>query len=139
MRIIKSILIFTIMLTVSFGVQAAKKDKSKKAEDIYSFAEKIEVFDKEAAKELRSEMKSLTRKERKRLTEMVLSDIESLKEGKSVQGGDDMILYYILAVLLPPLAVGLYTDWQKPTLFNLLFTIIGWLPGVIHAFIVFGA
>ncbi|MBC8047276.1 MAG: YqaE/Pmp3 family membrane protein [Fimbriimonadaceae bacterium] len=47
-----------------------------------------------------------------------------------------MAVLYILAIILPPLAVGLYTDWDTPTLWNLLFTLIGWLPGVVHAFIV---
>lgn len=46
------------------------------------------------------------------------------------------ILTIILAVLLPPLAVGLRYGISKQFLLNVLLTLIGWLPGVIHAFIV---
>jgi len=46
-----------------------------------------------------------------------------------------MVLLYILAVLLPPVAVGIYTNWEaKPTLIDLLLTLIFWLPGVVYAF-----
>jgi uncharacterized membrane protein YqaE (UPF0057 family) len=135
MKILKNLFILSLMLVLSLGAQASRKNKDKKAEDIYSFASKIEVFDKAAAKALRAEMKSLTRIERERLMDMVMSDVEKIKSGQSVKG-DDMIVYYVLAVLIPPVAVGLYTDWEsKPTLINLVLTFIGWLPGVVHAFI----
>ena len=138
MKILKSTLTILVILVMSFGAQAAKKDKNKKAEDIYAFAEKIELFDKAAAKALKTEMNSLTRTERERLMDMLMSDVENIKSGKSVKG-DDMVIYYVLAVLIPPVAVGLYTDWEsKPTLINLVLTFIGWLPGVVHAFIVIG-
>ncbi|MFZ3578911.1 YqaE/Pmp3 family membrane protein [Virgibacillus sp. DJP39] len=39
---------------------------------------------------------------------------------------------YILAVLLPPVAV-LFTGRPVQVLINVLLTIIGWIPGVIHA------
>lgn len=46
------------------------------------------------------------------------------------------ILDIILAILLPPLAVGLRTGINGTFFLNVVLTIIGWLPGVIHAFIV---
>ncbi|MFC7357879.1 YqaE/Pmp3 family membrane protein [Jejudonia soesokkakensis] len=42
----------------------------------------------------------------------------------------------ILNLVLPPLAVFLKHGLGKVFLINLLLTIIGWVPGVIHAFIV---
>jgi len=42
----------------------------------------------------------------------------------------------ILNILLPPLAVFLKHGLGGTFLISLLLTIIGWLPGVIHAFIV---
>jgi len=45
---------------------------------------------------------------------------------------------YILAIFLPPVAVGIHTNWGKPTIFSLLWSICGFLPGIIHAFIVLG-
>jgi uncharacterized membrane protein YqaE (UPF0057 family) len=46
------------------------------------------------------------------------------------------ILTVILSILLPPLAVALKHGLGKDFLINLLLTILGWLPGVIHAFYV---
>ncbi|WP_431134240.1 YqaE/Pmp3 family membrane protein [Psychroserpens mesophilus] len=46
------------------------------------------------------------------------------------------ILTIILNILLPPLAVAMQHGIGKQFLISLLLTIIGWLPGVIHAFIV---
>ncbi len=46
------------------------------------------------------------------------------------------ILTIILNILLPPLAVFLRHGLGKDFLINLILTIILWLPGVIHAFIV---
>ena len=46
---------------------------------------------------------------------------------------------YILAILLPPVAVALHTGLAGPTIINILLTMLGWLPGVIHAFIVLAA
>ena len=46
------------------------------------------------------------------------------------------ILTIILNILLPPLAVFLKHGLGTTFLINLILTIILWLPGVIHAFIV---
>ncbi len=42
---------------------------------------------------------------------------------------------YLLAILLPPVAVFLHGSAGQ-TLLNVLLTLIGWLPGVIHALLV---
>lgn len=46
------------------------------------------------------------------------------------------ILSIILAILLPPLAVGLRYGLGSAFWINLLLTLIGYLPGIIHAFYV---
>ncbi|HBR53156.1 MAG TPA: YqaE/Pmp3 family membrane protein [Flavobacteriaceae bacterium] len=46
------------------------------------------------------------------------------------------ILTIILNILLPPLAVFLKHGLSSTFLINLILTIIFWLPGVIHAFVV---
>jgi uncharacterized membrane protein YqaE (UPF0057 family) len=115
---------------------AAKKDKTKTAEDVYEYASQMTEFTPETKALLKAEMKSLTRKERERLMDMVMEDVEEVMSSKGVQASDNMVALYILAVLLPPVAVGLYTDWQMPTVWNLIFTLLFWLPGIIHAFIV---
>ncbi|WP_081990177.1 YqaE/Pmp3 family membrane protein [Psychroserpens sp. Hel_I_66] len=46
------------------------------------------------------------------------------------------ILTIILSVLLPPLAVFLQHGIGKQFLISVILTILGWVPGVIHALIV---
>ncbi|MGB5943736.1 MAG: YqaE/Pmp3 family membrane protein [Leeuwenhoekiella sp.] len=46
------------------------------------------------------------------------------------------VLTIVLCLLLPPLAVFLKHGLGGAFLLNLLLTILGWLPGVIHAFYV---
>ena len=54
---------------------------------------------------------------------------------QSSQMGDSAILYIILCILIPVIAVGLATDWDLiPTLLCLLLMLLFWLPGIIYAF-----
>ncbi len=46
------------------------------------------------------------------------------------------ILEIIFAILLPPLGVGLRYGISKEFWINLLLTLLGYIPGLIHAFIV---
>lgn len=46
------------------------------------------------------------------------------------------MLTIILNILLPPLAVYMHHGVGQDLLINILLTIIGWIPGVIHAFLV---
>lgn len=46
------------------------------------------------------------------------------------------LLTIILSVLLPPLAVALNRGISSAFLINVVLTLIGWIPGVIHAFYV---
>jgi len=46
------------------------------------------------------------------------------------------ILTIILNIIFPPLAVGLKHGLSGTLLINILLTMLAWLPGVIHAFIV---
>ncbi|MBZ9632261.1 YqaE/Pmp3 family membrane protein [Salegentibacter sp. LM13S] len=50
-----------------------------------------------------------------------------------------IMLTIILNILLPPLAVFLKHGLGVTFLISLLLTALGWVPGVIHAFIVNGS
>lgn len=53
--------------------------------------------------------------------------------------GDDIPVWllYVLAIVFPPIAVGLATDWEtKPLIVNIILCVLSWLPGIIHALIV---
>lgn len=43
------------------------------------------------------------------------------------------ILKIIIAIILPPLAVALSSGIGKDFFINVLLTLLGWIPGVIHA------
>lgn len=43
------------------------------------------------------------------------------------------LLTIILCVLLPPLAVFMRTGLSGKFIVNIILTLIGWIPGVIHA------
>lgn len=45
------------------------------------------------------------------------------------------LAYYALAILLPPLAVGLTNGGGKRVGLALLLTLVGWLPGTVYAFL----
>lgn len=46
------------------------------------------------------------------------------------------MLQIILAILLPPVAVALDRGLGVQLLLNILLTILGWIPGAIHALLV---
>ncbi|MCW8981702.1 MULTISPECIES: YqaE/Pmp3 family membrane protein [Altibacter] len=46
------------------------------------------------------------------------------------------LLTIILSILLPPLAVFLKHGLGTTFLISVILTLIGWIPGVIHAFVV---
>jgi len=46
------------------------------------------------------------------------------------------VLQIILSIFLPPVAVALSRGLSSAFWLNVLLTIIGWLPGVIHSFYV---
>jgi len=61
---------------------------------------------------------------------------KSIDKIKSTPTSDDEILYYILAILIPFVAVGLVTDWDiTKVLICLLLTLLCYIPGLIYALI----
>lgn len=46
------------------------------------------------------------------------------------------VLMILLAILLPPVAVGLERGLGGSLLLNILLTLLAWLPGAIHALLV---
>jgi len=71
----------------------------------------------------------LIKNEKKSLKRKVVS-LEKESDG-------DAILYYILAIFIPFLAVGLVTNWDvKQVVINIILCCLCGLPGIIHALIV---
>lgn len=60
-----------------------------------------------------------------------------MKKKNNSSGDVDIVLLYVLCFLLPPIAVGLATDWDTNKLIlNIILTILCGIPGIIHAIIV---
>lgn len=85
------------------------------------------------------EFKSLSRVEKKAKMKEVKRMAKEFKAAKKA-GGDvqtNTVLLAILAVLLPPLAVGLHEGSLNGKFWlSVLLTLLFWLPGVIYALIV---
>ena len=48
-----------------------------------------------------------------------------------------LLILVILAIFLPPIAVGLKKNWALiPLLISIILTLLFWLPGIIHALLV---
>jgi uncharacterized membrane protein YqaE (UPF0057 family) len=59
------------------------------------------------------------------------------KAVKKSKADDTTILLYILCFFLPPIAVGLATNWEEKTLIiSIILTLLCFIPGIIHALIV---
>ena len=132
MKSTKLIALFLFAFALNTAATAANRNNKvkKTAETVYAFANQMETMDVEV---LKREIKDLSIPEKVKLAKMAMADAKTAQLGGDKEPS---IGLYILAILLPPLAVGLYTDWGMPTLFNLIFTLFGWLPGVVHALIV---
>jgi len=127
-----AILLFAFALNIHVNASTKVNADKKTAESVMEFAKNMKTFD---AVVLKAEMKQLSASERIKLVKMAIKDAKMAEASGS---GKPSVGLYILAVLLPPLAVGLYTHWAMPTLYNLLWTLLFWVPGIIHAFIVLG-
>ncbi len=51
-------------------------------------------------------------------------------------GNISTLLLIIIAIFLPPLAVGLKTGIGGPLIINIILTLLFYIPGLIHAIIV---
>ena len=77
----------------------------------------------------------LTVKDKIKVVKAVNNMKKAAKRGDA--DGVPTVLLFVLAVLLPPLAVGLVTDWElEATLINVALTFLCWLPGIVHAIII---
>ncbi len=130
MKQLKFIALMLTALTISTATFANTNKDKKTAESVYAFAEKMEKFDATAFK---AELKGLSTSEQVKLVKMCVKKVheQNAQQASTAE--------YIIAIFIPPLAVGLHTDWDLvPVVSNILWTLLFFLPGVIHAFIVLG-
>ncbi len=87
-----------------------------------------------------SETSTMSKAEIKQLKKDIRKEIkQELKASAAAQDGASglpMWLIAIFCIILPPLAVGLELGIGTPFWINILLTLLFWIPGIIHAFIV---
>lgn len=130
MKFLKVALLVLVSMTISLGSFARNNEKkTKTAEEVYATIATLDQYDEEFIK---AEIKSLPTPERVKLAKM------SVKETRrAIEAGEEASVgYYILAIFIPPLAVGLNNGVGKEFWIDLVLTILCWLPGIIYAFIV---
>jgi len=80
--------------------------------------------------------KMLTKKSNTFAKPMVKAAVKQMSKPNKT-ADSDLILLYILCLLLPPVAVGIVTDWEGgPLILNIILCLLCWIPGIVHAFIV---
>ena len=132
MRILKVTILVLAATLFSFSTFAKDNSEKKhnKAENVWTLVESMEdQIDEDI---VLAEVKSLLLPERVKLAKMCVKDARNAVEN----GQTASVGLYILAIFIPPLAVGLGNGISKEFWIDLVLTILGWLPGIIYAFIV---
>ena len=103
---------------------------AQNADDVFLLSEKIGNTDPTL---LKANIDHLSLIEKIKLSK---SAYKQAKEAKAVGEKPSKAVIYILCAIVPPVAVGIWTDWSKPTIYNLIWTCAFGLPGVVHAYMV---
>ncbi len=131
MKKLKLILCTLLMSCLAMSAFAGTSTTEKQtAEDVFKMASTMTMDDQDA---LKRAYDALPAKEKTKLIELAVNDA---KAAQALGKADASVGLYILAVLIPPVAVAIYTDLGMPTVWNILWTLLGYIPGIIHAFIV---
>ena len=132
----KSFFLSFIILMV-FSSNAALPSASKNNDSTVNYTSKT---DERMVKDAMQAFNSLSKAERKARFGEVKSLVKNYRQQQN-EGVSDIstntLLYAILAILLPPLAVGLHEGGINNRFWiSLLLSLLFWLPGIIYALIV---
>lgn len=76
-----------------------------------------------------------TNKERKRELKDAFKRYDNLNHNPVAVSGDPQWLYFVLAIIIPPLAIGLLYGITVEFWISLVLTLLFWLPGAIYSII----
>lgn len=140
----KKMLLFSLLMLVavgisvpSFAVSGSSSASGSNENTQPQVLASVPAMD--ATKTALAEFKHLARAERKERLKEVKKEIKTFKAQKAsgAAPSTNTLLLVILAILLPPLAVGLHQGELNGTFWlNVVLTLLGYLPGIIHALIV---
>jgi len=128
---------FSFIILMVFTSNAAIPGASKNNDTTVSYTSKV---DEKMVKDAMQAFSSLSKAERKAR----FGEVKSLVKNYRSQGQQDgaevstnTLLFAILAILLPPLAVGLHEGGINNRFWiSVLLSLLFWLPGIIYALIV---
>ena len=109
-------------------------DLAASAEHIDNITPSLKIIDAEIIR-----YSEVTRQEKREMQKEVKAKLRSMPPGKiNTAKPDNDILYAILSVVLPPLAVYLYENRTLTTNFwvDLVLTLFFWVPGIVFALLV---
>lgn len=87
------------------------------------------------AKDYKSTLKNMSKKEKKQQRKEIKKAIKDYKDNKDA--GTNTLLLVIVAILLPPLAMGIYEGGLTTRFWlSLLLTLLFYLPGLIYTLVV---
>lgn len=97
-----------------------------------------EAIEKSKVVSAQEEWENLSKKEKRTKRKEMRKDLKkALKTAKKQQASDiDLTLLVILAILIPPLAMGLYDGITKRFWISLLLTLLFFVPGLIYTLVV---
>ena len=132
MKFLRTTLLVLITMTLGMSAFAKSNDNvkgSKTAEQVFATVAAMDQFDQAA---ITAEIKSLPAPERVKLAKMATKDArQALEAGETASVG-----MYIIAVIIPPLAVYLTSGITQEFWIDLILTCLCWLPGIIYAILV---
>lgn len=93
------------------------------------------VVEKEMTRQEKREMRKEERKARKEARKAVKAQIKEWR--KNAEVSDNLVLLVILAILFPPLAMGIYEGGLTSRFWiSLLLTLLFYIPGLVYTLIV---
>ena len=133
----KKVCSFIFILLIIFSANAAIPSASKNNDTTVSYTSKV---DEKMVKDAMQAFNSLSKAERKARFGEVKSLVKNYRQQQNQDGAEvstNTLLYAILAILLPPLAVGLHEGGINNRFWiSLLLSLLFFLPGIIYALIV---
>ena len=128
---------FSFIILMVFTSNAAIPVASKNNDTTVSYTSKV---DEKMVKDAMQAFSSLSKAEKKARFGEVKSLVKNYRQQQNEDGTEvstNTLLYAILAILLPPLAVGLHEGGINNRFWiSVLLSLLFWLPGIIYALIV---
>ncbi|MBU2060636.1 MAG: YqaE/Pmp3 family membrane protein [Bacteroidetes bacterium] len=119
------------------SVKSEKKTFKQKETEVSKSVKETEIRNENSQNKSKHSFTSHPLRVKSELKKSVDSQMDKLEKKNISKGGDMVILYYILAVLIPFLAVGLVTNWDLTlVVISVLLMFLFYIPAIVFAIII---